>query len=435
MRERPLGIHLLRLNAEHAADLGAEILLDQVGTLRGVAGLRKRAVERAGVRALRIGCGTRREAAERRRRHRHGGKVGEPLPVDAGGHHVGAVGLQQRRQRRKRLVGREGAIALPAEVFGDLGMARDVAGILHHAPVHRERRPALRPAVMRERIEAGVGCRVVRLHRIAEDRGDRRIEDEQVERLVARLAMQVPGAGQFRRQHLLEALTAHLGKRRIVEHHGAVDDAAERRQPVANVLHDAPDVVAPRNVAAQILDTRAGTLLQIVDLRLRLRRELAARHQDDRRRALLCQPARRRERKAAGPAADQVGACADRLALVHDLQRRIGVAQHDLAHVPGLRHVAHRLLGLGDREHEFGQRPVDALLEVAHHLAQHLAGELGTLVAQPVEIDGEERDVLAERQQADAAVAIDVALADLDEAAVGPQDARCPSGSLRRRAS
>ena len=54
---------------------------------------------------------------------------------------------------------------------------------------------------------------------------------------------------------------------------------------------------------------------------------------------------------------------------------------------------------------------------------QHLRGELRAIEAQPIHIHAEEREVLPECEQPDAAVLEDVALPDLDESSVAAQNA------------
>src|SRR5690625_2639457 len=62
------------------------------------------------------------------------------------------------------------------------------------------------------------------------------------------------------------------------------------------------------------------------------------------------------------------------------------------------------------------------LPEELHHLAEQPAGELRTMCQKLVRIDAVEGDVLAEGPQAQTAAAVEVALAELQEAAEGSQD-------------
>jgi hypothetical protein len=115
----------------------------------------------------------------------------------------------------------------------------------------------------------------------------------------------------------------------------------------------------------------------------------------------------------------------DALGLLHgDLARLhaavlllLVVQEHDLADVLARLHELERLLDLVHREGRHRQAVVVALHEVPAHLAADLGGHGGVVQGQAVHVDGEERDVLAERQQAQAVVLEDVHLADLEEAA------------------
>ena len=88
--------------------------------------------------------------------------------------------------KRHHFARRELRRALPREEFGDALVARDVTFAAEHAPVDRQRRQTERAAMMRERVEEGIGRAVVALRRIAEDAGDRREHHEAIERQVAR---------------------------------------------------------------------------------------------------------------------------------------------------------------------------------------------------------------------------------------------------------
>ena len=78
-----------------------------------------------------------------------------------------------------------------------------------------------------------------------------------------------------------------------------------------------------------------------------------------------------------------------------------------------------RLGQLGDRELGDRRRPQLAALEQRDHLGHRPAVQLGLLHGEPIDVDDEERDVLAQALQVQLAVAVDVCLADLDEPAEG----------------
>ena len=89
-----------------------------------------------------------------------------------------------------------------------------------------------------------------------------------------------------------------------------------------------------------------------------------------------------------------------------------------------LLHEAEGVDRLGDRPDAVGQGLELAVAHAPHDLPQQRAEEGRPLADHAVEIDGEEREVVAERLQAEPGVLVDVALADLEEAAVIGEEAR-----------
>ncbi len=82
--------------------------------------------------------------------------------------------------------------------------------------------------MMRERIEKGIGRRVVALGRVAEDARDGREHDEAIEVEAERSFVQEPRAMRFGREHFLHALARERGERRVVDHHREMEHALER---------------------------------------------------------------------------------------------------------------------------------------------------------------------------------------------------------------
>ena len=115
-------------------------------------------------------------------------------PIDADRRDLRVAGAQRRFEERHHFARRELRRALAREEFGDALVARDVTFAAEHAPVDRQRWQTERAAMMRERIEEGVGRAVISLRRIAEDARDRREHHEAIERQVARAFVQQPGA-------------------------------------------------------------------------------------------------------------------------------------------------------------------------------------------------------------------------------------------------
>ena len=90
---------------------------------------------------------------------------------------------------------------------------------------------------------------------------------------------------------------------------------------------------------------------------------------------------------------------------------------------------------VGDRPGAVWERLELAVAHAPHDVPQHRAEEGRPLPDHAVEVDGEEREVLVERLQAQPGVLIDVALADLQEAAVIGKRWRFPAGWPRRAES
>ena len=76
-----------------------------------------------------------------------------------------------------------------------------------------------------------------------------------------------------------------------------------------------------------------------------------------------------------------------------------------------------------------------AVAHAPHDVPQHRAEQGRPVPDHAVEVDGEEREVLVERLEAQPGVLIDVALADLQEAAVIGKRWRFPAGWPRRAES
>jgi hypothetical protein len=73
-------------------------------------------------------------------------------------------------------------------------------------------------------------------------------------------------------------------------------------------------------------------------------------------------------------------------------------------------HAAERLDGSRDRKDPVRQWDKNALVEERRKLGEKLFGECGTVDQEPIEIDAEKLDVVAERSQPEFAVGVEVAL-------------------------
>ena len=119
----------------------------------------------------------------------------------------------------------------------------------------------------------------------------------------------------------------------------------------------------------------------------------------------------------------------------HDRRRAHRMRHHVLAHVRARHERAKRLDEVVGREGAHGQRREDACLDPLHDLPQVPPEGRGSLAHHSVQINGEVREVPAERLQPDRGRAVDVALTQLDEAAVGRQRTEPRLDRIARRAS
>src|ERR1700730_7716807 len=85
-------------------------------------------------------------------------------------------------------------------------------------------------------------------------------------------------------------------------------------------------------------------------------------------------------------------------------------------------HAAECFDGSRDRKDPVRQRDKNALIEKRRELGEKLFGESGAVYQQPIEIDPEKLDVVAERLQPEFAIGVEVALPKLHKAPVRPED-------------
>src|ERR1700730_13802440 len=85
-------------------------------------------------------------------------------------------------------------------------------------------------------------------------------------------------------------------------------------------------------------------------------------------------------------------------------------------------HAAECFDGSRDRKDPVRQRDKNALIEKRRKLGKKLFGESGAVYQQPIEIDPEKLDVIAERLQPEFAIGVEVALAELHKTPIGPKD-------------
>ena len=96
--------------------------------------------------------------------------------------------------------------------------------------------------------------------------------------------------------------------------------------------------------------------------------------------------------------------------------------QDDLADMPRVLHAPERFDGSRDRKDPIRQRDKNALIEKRRQLGEKLSGKSGAVDQQPIKINPEELDVIAEGSQPKFAVGVEVALAELHKTPIGPKD-------------
>lgn len=123
-----------------------------------------------------------------------------------------------------------------------------------------------------EGIEKGIRSAIIGLARRAGERCHGRKADEEIQRDLGRVPMQRPSAANFRVHRGPVVVGALLADQRLAQNSGGVDDATQRRGPLAGIDHGR-DVNRVRHVAFDH-DDRAATA-QFFDRRFRLRRSPA----------------------------------------------------------------------------------------------------------------------------------------------------------------
>ena len=135
---------------------------------------------------------------------------------------------------------------------------------------------------------------------------------------------------------------------------------------------------------------------------------------------MLDEPARRGEAEPGNAAGHQIGAVGSQGEFGRAAQADAGIAvrrQHQLADMTGGLHQAEGLADRREREGAMRERPDRAFVQRRRNLGEQRARQIGPLDRQLVDVDREVRDVLAQRPQVDAAVQVEVALAEFEEAA------------------
>src|SRR5262245_55328825 len=138
-------------------------------------------------------------------------------------------------------------------------------------PVDHRRRQTERTAVTGKRIQEGVRSRVVALPCRADQAEHRRVQHEEIEVEVARMAVQEPRAPYLGLGYARERPPLHLGHYAVAEHSGPMDDPTKRRQ-AAHPFHQAPDIRFYADVRPSDLDARTKLAQPLYHLQRRAAR-------------------------------------------------------------------------------------------------------------------------------------------------------------------
>jgi hypothetical protein len=152
------------------------------------------------------------------------------VPIEVDDAHLRQLALHEKPAQDSQCLHRsDQPRAATGEPCGQLRVAGHVADLADRAPVQGQCRQALRAAPSGQCIEEGIGGSVVRLTRVADDRRERRIQQEALQRIAQGQPMQVPGAKHLRRQHAPHSFGVQVENAGVVEHHCRVDHATQRR--------------------------------------------------------------------------------------------------------------------------------------------------------------------------------------------------------------
>ena len=242
--------------------------------------------------------------------------------------------------------------------------------------------------------------------------------------------MQVPGALRFRRQHGTEAFGIQISDQCVIQHHGCMQHAAQRRQIVPDLGHDGGKLLALRDIAGINMHLRAQRFQFSHGFSDARGGEAAPAEQHQMAGTKAGQPARRLEAETADAAGDQIsrirrqcrrsgqrGAPGLAQGDVHVVQ-----GQHDLANLARLLHVAEGIHHSGSREGAIGQRAQGAVGEQRHDFAEQSGSQSRASQHELVRVNAEIADVVLERAQTDPGVFVEVAFAQFQETSKWPQD-------------
>ena len=275
------------------------------------------------------------------RRTRTAQHLGGALPV--GLEHRGLSGavrdhLGHRAQRGGRLQRDQ---TLGTDV-GHRGLGGGHAALRPRPEVDAGGRQPLRASLRHQAVEQRVGRRVVGLAGRAEQARHRRRDEEEVEVVLARQAVQMAGAECLGCQRGPEPLQALLGQQCVVEDTGQVCHPRQRRQLRADPLQQRGHLGVVADVGGKGVHAAPVPLGDLVDHPLGVGIGGASAGQHDVPGAELGQIRR-------GVQADRTESTGDQVAAVGARLQRIRDLDHDLADVARLLHPPERGPGLRDR--------------------------------------------------------------------------------------
>jgi len=226
---------------------------------------------------------------------------------------------------------------------------------------------------------------------------------------VQRLAMQIPSAGGFRPQNVVEVLLGGVDKADILDHRRRVDHPTQRWHVTTDSEQDFRKLIRIGDVGGKFANINA-VLPQPVERHGRIGcGRLAAADEGKVARTSADQPLGRGEAEAAAAASHQIAGVRRQIqpGLGHlDWCGSFGIGHRhdDLADVARLLHRPKRLDRPPDRVDAVRQRVERAALQQRRQILEELTREHRTIDQQPIDIDPEKLDVVAERAQPELAV-------------------------------
>ena len=251
--ERGVLVETRGVGAKDGADLRGDEVLDHAEAFLGGS------FEDAGGHGVAATCVRAGHDIEEHIRARdRGAEAREGAPVTTGRAKLDGIGRHPESKEVEGLihVGRTEADHL--EILLGFLVARDETGAFESPPVEGQGGQAEGTAVMRELVEEDVASVVVRLLHGTDDGGEGGEGKEMLERDAEGGLVEIPRAQHLRQEDLVEAGLVELDDEFVIEDHGPVDHADERRATFLDLSDDAVEVGARGDVAAGVDDLDSG---------------------------------------------------------------------------------------------------------------------------------------------------------------------------------